>query len=341
MSKRKIYFHIGFGKTGGSSLQSYLSFNSIHQTNKQEKLLYCCFDRDGRVFYGDEVSKMAKLSPLKYVASAPDIAELPDISVAKQELDKLFSQGFTPVFSQEDWGRRAGYFKTSNFFEQLDVVVHAIAYIRPQVEWFNSAWWQWFAWDGNFKKPEDVIAAWGYNFMLWGHQLSLWKRLPGVENVSVRLHPSDITEDFLHLLGVNEEVERANVEKVNVSLSPTLIKLLKKYPTLRQAHSADVDSILSKFIKFEGKTPWVIDAELASKIVASTNADNLKLLDMLDPPSRIIMVGDLRWWDAAHYKARKLWEEEDFQLKEEELSSIIEQVIPALINLGRNTPEFW
>jgi len=338
---RKIIFHIGFGKTGSSSLQAYLSANPIHQTKTQENLLYCCFHNDDTILHGDAIIRKARSSPIKYVASNPNIAEQADNSETKYQLDKILRQDFIPIFSQEDWGRRAGSFKNSNFFEQLDVDVHVIVYVRPQVDWLNSAWWQWFAWDEDFKRPADVIAAWGYNFMLWGKQIDLWKNLPRVKNVTVRLHPSDITEDFLQLLGVNQRAEHTDAGRVNVSLSPALIKLLIKYPSLRKIHSADVDSILSNFIKFEGKTPWIVDAELVNKIIVATYADNIKLLDMLDEPSRVLMKNDPRWWDATCYESKKFWKEEDFQLREDELFSIIEQTIPALIKLSRKSPELW
>jgi len=335
---RKVYFHIGFGKTGSSSLQAYLSFNPLHEIKAtQEKLLYCSFEKNGKLLHGNELIEAAQNSPLKYSSSYPGIAEFGDLGVVKAEIDKIFEQGFTPIFSQEDWGRRAGHFKNSDFFDQLDVDVSVIVYVRPQVDWFNSAWWQWFAWAGQFELPGDVIKAWGCNFILWGSQIASWKRLRRVKDVSVRLHPSDIVEDFMGILGATPVEGGFVPARNNVSLSPTLIKLLKKYPSLRDTHSADVDSILSRFVKFEGKTPWFIEPQLVNQIIDATREDNLKLMGMLDEPSRRLMENDPRWWDVGHYETRKLWREEDFQLTEGELYSIIEQVIPALIKVGRES----
>ena len=104
---RKVYFHIGFGKTGSSSIQTYLSANPIQQSVVNEKFLYCCFEKNGAIISGDQVTKGAQATPLKYLSSFPDAAEWHDTSVAKSELDKIFDQGFIPVFSQEDWGRWA------------------------------------------------------------------------------------------------------------------------------------------------------------------------------------------------------------------------------------------
>ena len=337
--KKKIYVHIGFGKTGSSSLQSYLSFNPLHEIKEsQEKLLYCSFEESGKLLHGNELIEAAQNSPLKYSSSYPGIAEFRDLGVVKAEIDKIFDQGFTPIFSQEDWVRSASHFANSNFFDQLDVDVSAIVYVRPQADWFNSAWWQWFAWTGQFKMPSDVINAWGWNFMLWGSQIASWQRLRRVNDISVRLHSSDIVDDFMRLLGATSVAGGFVPERNNVSLSPTLIKLLKKYPLLRETHSADVDSILSRFLRFEGKTPWVIESQFVNRIIDATREDNLKLMGMLDEPSRRLMESDPRWWDVSHYEARKLWTEEDFKLTEVELYSIIEQAIPALIKVGRESP---
>ncbi len=337
---RKVYFHIGFGKTGSSSLQAYLSLNPTLQSGKDEKLLYCCFQKDGTVISGDQITEGARATPLKYLSSLPDAAEWLDASLAKNNLDDIFQQGFTPVFSQEDWGRRAGHFKNSKLFDQLDIDVYVIVYVRPQVEWFNSAWWQWFAWSEKFTTPTDVINAWGYRFMQWGAQIGSWKRQARVKGVIVRLMPSDVVLDFQDVMQISGAEQSVAIERSNVSLSPILIKLLKKYPYLRSTHSADVDLILSRYLKFDGKTPWVLDQEIIEKVINATHEDNINLLNMLDPVSRQQMLDDRKWWDTPYYENRKVWEEQEFQLTEVELQKVIGQILPALIELGRKQTSY-
>jgi len=332
---RKAYFHIGFGKTGSSSLQAYLSANPIHLTANNEKLLYCSFQRDGTILHGDKIAACAQQSPLKYEASFPDAAEWQDASLARKELDRIFEQGYTPIFSQEDWGRRAGHFKDSKLFDQLNIDVHAVVYVRPQVDWFNSAWWQWFAWSEKFSSPEDVIKAWGYKFMQWGNQITPWKRLSRVKGVTVRLQVSDIVKDFLELMGGEAREKEYIVERNNISLSPILIKLLKRYPILRSAHSADVDSILSRYLQFEGRPPWVLNSQLITDILDATREDNILLMAMLDPSSRELMQNDPRWWDADCFVNNRVWKEADYRLSENELLAVTGKVLPALIDLGR------
>lgn len=335
---RKVYFHIGFGKMGSSSLQTYLSANPIQQSTANERLLYCCFQEDGSIISGAQVTEGARMAPLKYLSSFPDAAEWQNASAARGELDKIFEQGFVPIFSQEDWGRRAGHFKNSKLFDQLDIEVYAIVYVRPQVDWFNSAWWQWFAWSDKFSTPADVVNAWGYNFMQWGDQIGSWNRLSRVKGVTVRLLPTDVVVDFLDVMQIPSNKRPIQSERSNVSLSPILIKLLIKYPYLRSTHSADVDLILSRYLKFEGKTPWVLDHEIIEKIQKVTYEDNIQLLSLLDATSRQKMQDDPRWWDQSYYQSRVTWQEQDFQMTEEELGQVVGQILPALIELGRGQP---
>jgi hypothetical protein len=333
---RKVYLHIGFGKTGSSSLQSFLSFNPEFQhPETNEKLLYCCILEDGKIVFGDELKRRAKKNPSKYLSSAPEIANMETIDALRSELDRIFEKGYTPIFSQEDWGRRAGDFRISNFFNELDILVGVIVYIRPQVDWLNSAWWQWFAWEKSFKRPQDVIDAWGYNFMLWGYQISQWKSLEGVKEITVRLQPTEIIEDFLGLFKQASVHGMSQKYRVNPGYPPLLIKFLLKYPALRSTHSSRVDIILSRFFKFEGKSPWIVDTELTHQIISATRLDNEKLLGMLDEASQEIMKNDPRWWDAEYYKRRYVFSEKDLELSSGEIFSIITQGIRGFINLGK------
>ncbi len=333
---RKVYLHIGFGKTGSSSLQSYLSFNpEFKHPEKNEKLLYCCILEDGKIIFGERLKQRAKRSLLKYLASAPEIANIEILPVLKSELDRLFEAGYTPIFSHEGWWERVGDFRNSNFFNNLGISADVIVYIRPQVDWFNSAWWQWFAWTKPFKKPQDVIDAWGYSFMLWGYQISEWSKLDGVKDITVRLQPNDIIEDFLSLFKQTSLHGLNHIYRVNTSLPAILIKFLLKYPFLRSTHNAYIALLLSKFLKFKGNSPWIIGTGLTHQIIAATRSDNEKTLQMLDEVSQEIMKKDPRWWDAEYYRKRYVFNEKDLELSRNELYLIIRQAFQALIKFGK------
>lgn len=333
MMKKKIYMHIGFGKTGSSALQIFLNSNpELRTSDSQEKILYSAFNPDGSISTFKELKGLTKC-PVGFYFSSPEIANTVDLSKTRHDLGRIFSAGYTPIFSQEDWGRRGGEFQKANFFSELGCSAHVIAYVRPQVEWFNSAWWQWFAWFGTFSDPREVVDAWSYNFMLWADQISMWRNLPGVEGVDMRLYPQDVVEDLMSLLKLQKNPEINYPARSNVSLSPTLIKALMRNPEIRGSFDGEVDIRLSSLLKFDGGLPWVMDKELIGKIISATHADNLQLLSMLDEQSKTVMENDPRWWNPDFYASRPLFSKADFELEKQELLSIVDQAIPALIKL--------
>jgi hypothetical protein len=327
----KVYIHIGFPKTGSSALQHYLRDHSESLvTIKGEKLAYCCIQNDGNIIKGQELLAASGHG----LVSDPNVAQKPISSLFKNNLRALFDSGLTPVFSQEDWGRRAEEFVKANFFASLDCHAHIIAYIRPQVDWFNSAWWQWWEWDDLFESPSDVINTWSFNYMNWGRLLTLWKHAPGVQQVSVRLLGKDVIQDFCDMMNLPVSLDATKRPRVNPSLTPTLIKVLKRCKNLRGPHTPNVDTILSRHLQFGGNAPWVITADLCERIIQLTRKGNLQLLEMLDPHSKHTMKNDARWWNPSAYETKKVWAESDYKLTDQEVDDVLQQAMHAIIQKG-------
>ena len=333
----RVILHIGFGKTGSSSLQSYLSFHTLHE-NAGKKLLYCCLAQDGHVLHGEELTEAAGKTLLGYVSSVPDVSQIGSHHQARKEIGELVRAGYTPFFSQEDWGRRWADFLHSDFLQRLGCRARVIVYVRPQVEWFNSGWWQWWAWLEQFTKPADVVDAWGFEFILWGKQIRQWSKIPGVDDITVRLHPKNTIEDCLAAVGGFRP--RGQGRDLNVSIGPMLIKILRAYPQLRTEHSSDVDLILSEFFGFSGKTPWVIDRQFAARIVENSREDNRYLMDLLDPVSKSLMGEDKRWWSAEAYSDRRVWTEEELTLHPREYEEILGKALGGILAVGRRLGGF-
>ena len=328
---RKVYLHIGPEKQEARPYSHTFRFNPEFQNPEtNEKFLYCCIQNDGKIIFGDKLKRYAEQHPLKYRSTAVEIPNMVNLEVLKNELDRIFDNGYTPIFSCEGWFNMADAFRNANFLNKLDISARVIIYVRPQVEWFNSAWWQWLVWEKAFKKPQDVIDAFGYNYT-WCLGISHWKGLDGVEDVKVRLYPTDIIEDFLGVFKQPPVLGISQKYRVNTSLPPILIRLLLKYPFLRSTHGAHVDAMFSKFLKFEGKSPWIISTDLAYQMITAYRSDNEKLLGMLDEASQEIMKNDPRWWDADYYKGRYVFNKKDLELSGDELLSIVTQTLRALI----------
>lgn len=269
---------------------------------------------------------------MKYLTSAPDVISIAETEHIKQQIEELNSRGYIPVFSQEDWGIRSESFIELDFFKKINCKVHVIAYVRPQVGWFNSGWWQWWAWEDDFDVPRDVLNLWGPSIMMWGWHMTSWSEVPGVKKTTTRLHTHDIVSDFMNIFGVKHKPETVE-NKNNVSLSPTLIKLLFKYKKIRKVYGSSTDFVLSDIFSLPGKAPWIIDKKLTQEILKLIRADNLKLMELLDSDSKEVMKNDSKWWDIKAYKNRKIWKEKDFTLSEDELEELLKQSIHRLLNL--------
>jgi hypothetical protein len=94
--------HIGFGKTGTSSLQRYLSSyaaNGLHGT----ELCYAAWCLDGSFIFGDELTRQAAASPHKYVVSADVLPS--SLQGLAEGLARMKDAGRIPILSQENWSR--------------------------------------------------------------------------------------------------------------------------------------------------------------------------------------------------------------------------------------------
>jgi hypothetical protein len=337
---RTILLHIGFGETGTSALQSYLSFNPEHELpGANGRIRYCAIAGDGRLLQADALRSLASLSPHRRVASEPEVCRLQSLTELRQALGSVLREGFVPLLSQEDWGRRAEEFRQAGFLRELGCEAEIIVYVRPQVEWFNAGWWQWWAWDPQFRDPLDVVSAWGPNFMYWADQICAWRDLPGVRKVTVRLHRPDAVSDFFSIWGANPTRDRRNIPAPEISMAPLLLKILRSAPETATAHQGEAAVVLSRHLKLQGELPWAIDATLASRIVAWTRDDNRRLLGLLDDTSRQEMENDPRWWSADHHKSTRAWSGSDSGLSEPEVVEALEQLTSAVIRLDAQLTE--
>lgn len=327
--KRRIIMHVGFDKVGSSSIQTYLSNNEL--ISNKNKYVYGIINSNGDVLT-DNLEEKAKKNPLGYLSSYPNVFESVDSDLLKRKLDKLFEQNIIPIFSCEGWARNAEKFKTSSFFQKLDVEATVVFYIRPQVDWLNSAWWQWFHWHPNFSSTQDYFNKLGRDAADWNRYIDEWAALPNTQSIKVRLQNQDNVEDFLSIFDIQASIDGLKQSRSNTSLAPELIKLLSQYPEYRGLHDSHVDWKLAKIFDFKGKTPWVIDEALCEEIIKNYNESNLILMNKLSPIHRDIMSKDNRWWSTAGYSEKRAINLNEMRLSESEKDKIIQQMLDYLLN---------
>ncbi len=219
-------------------------------------------------------------------------------SVAAQ-LREAAADGARLLLSNEAWGHEHAEFRDTRILEQLGVDAEVVIYVRPQVAWCNSAWWQWGAW-------KDVpLQRWVRNQQQrvgWADVVKGWQQVPGVSKVHVRLLPPDIVADFCALLGAAAPATAA----INPSLPEAVLRVFQRHRWLRATpDDSAIEFAIGRHLRFEGAgTPWVLDADTCARIVHESHDSNLELLELLDGESRARMRDDPAWWSAEFYADR-------------------------------------
>jgi len=182
--------HIGADKCGSSSIQTFLSrHHSLKTGPKRSDLNYACICKKG--FKIDaQIDKRLKRSIRGYINSL-DTYKLVELSSQGQQSIQEAVTGITSdlIFSCEGWLRALGQAKEFNTLLQLVAPpdsnrdVELIAFVRPQVKWINSAWWQWGAWDANNDFESWLETAIGA--CQWFNYLKQAKNFPAVTQITV------------------------------------------------------------------------------------------------------------------------------------------------------------
>ncbi len=315
--------HVGFGKTGTSALQTHLSRHPELGTPRGHH--YVVVDGAGAVVAGDQVRARAAGGSFPYVASVPDLWGRDDLEAIGGKLQAVGRRG-VPVLSQEDWGRTGRRCADERALERMGVQAHVVAYVRPQIEWFNSGWWQWWTWQEQFDTPADVLEKWRTRFLWWRRQLDRWAGNPNVSRLTVRLYRRNTIPDFLQLMGADGEVP-AGDNVVNASLAPLHIQILKSVSHLRGPHNPQFDWVLQQCLPSAESAPWALEPRIMQAIVDGCRQDNERLLELLSPEDADEMRRDQRWWSSEPYRDRAVATDDELQATPAELVRAVEALL--------------
>ena len=324
MSK-KIILHIGAGKCGSSALQTFLSHNPVLKTHDEKVVVYTVVNRDGVLYPPKTIKKQVRTSETNYCSSV--LLRNCNEATFKVNFRKSLARFNcdTLVLSCEGWRNDAQY-AAALLSELKDFDVTVIMYVRPPVEWINSAWWQWGAWTNtefhNWKTHAIQDTKWVTSIKEWQH-VSFLNRL------IVRVLPEDIIIDFCQLLNIN--AEKISMVVANQSLPDTLLRVFQQRKSLRSdPYDSKIDATLSKRLKAKGNPAWVLWPKTIESILAETKDANQELLAYFDEQTREAVLNSPEWWDSAHYNDKKTQNADGCTPNIEQLLDLLEDSLSAL-----------
>ncbi|NSX57041.1 hypothetical protein, partial [Parasulfitobacter algicola] len=331
---RRVILHVGAGKCGSSSLQRSLSLKPVLPHASGQTFEYVVIQEGGILQRGAALTHHANTSVYGYASSfAPSSGTaLKSIETGLANVADLPAE-ITPILSCEGWINRPEAFHDSRMLDHLGLTAEVVIYVRPQLDWLNSGWWQWGAWS---EHPRSYWMERSLGRVKWDLAVQAWRRVPGVSKVHVRLVTSDITVDFGSIFGIT----LAPVGRVNSSSDGMLLRMLQRIRSLRRhEHDSMFEFAFAKWAPGPREKPaWVIPPEDCVRYLEAVKHSNLTLLDHLDPASAQAMKDDPRWWDAAHYATHKVEPAELDHLPLKTYEQILERAFKALINHIKNKP---
>lgn len=304
MTDHNSIIHIGAAKCGSSSLQAALSRTPVFKSEDGRPYSYVAIDRFGRFHSGRSLVQSANSSPYGYMSCA-NLREDPAISdaflTARNKCQAIIRKGRTLIFSNEGWYYAAGVFKEKNILPEMGLEAKVIMFIRPPLDWVNSAWWQWGVWTNR------SLERWVKNVfdeVKWDQHIESWMAVPGVSSVEVRLTTDSVVDQFFALLGA----PAVKAQLVNSSLSPDLLRFFQRNREFRQGpHESRIEFVLNRWVTFSNAgSPWVLPAALQQKIIEEVRPHNERLLSLLAPAERDQVQYDPRWWSAQPYADREV-----------------------------------
>lgn len=310
-----LILHVGAPKCGSSSIQTALSARPEFTNADGRKFSYVAIRNDGRLISGEPLRQRAASDVFRYV-TAPDVAPreaLPQwMHKAPRHLATLASSGVTPIVSSEGWIRRAPRFAEGNFFTAAGLSAHVIIFIRPPVDWVNSAWWQWGVWG---KAPVKRFARANIEAVRWNRLIQDWRLVPGVSGVSVRLATEDAVSGFFDVLGADAPQREAT----NTGLPPSLLQFFLRNRAFRDGpHQPQFEFVAARALTGPSfAPPWALAPDIVEELQVKLLRSNQNVLRSkirkLDRPA---MENDPRWWDPVAYLDRQASSQEDLESRE-------------------------
>jgi hypothetical protein len=284
-----LILHLGAPKCGSSALQTALSAHPKMPLNDGRVIRYGIIRPDGRVRRITRRDAKATVTGYRVSATAAELAQAGITALTGSRP----ASNETLILSHEDWLLHP--FTLPELAAAFDKDITVVVYLRPQPGWWNSAWWQWWAWtDLDFEKCFKINPA-------WSKALSVWKKRLPQARFRFRVLPGDVVRDFYE--NVLEAPQPHGLEVLsNRGLPSVLLRLYQRNRVLRPGPDDHmIDFILSRRLNLQGPSPWVLGPGRISRMLARNAGENRRLQAMLDPDAAETMEADERWWRLRAY----------------------------------------
>jgi hypothetical protein len=303
--KPQLILHVGAPKCGSTALQNALSMTPDLVNSQGQRLRYTAWRQVGKVgtaLYGRHVIQAAQASAYGYV-SWPNFRPDEPAAAVFAGLDQVrrrgLARGHIPVVSCEGWISRAEAF-APHLARWGHPAVEVVAFLRPVVEWNNSAFWQWGIW--NVPSLDSWLTRGNLRYS-FGRDLEAWSKIPNVRVRFAWAQP-DAVAQFAQWYGVDLEPALTR----NTSSSPPLVGVLMRHRRLRPSgHDAATEFVVQRWCPpVEGRRLWAVMARHVHQLRPVTQENRNALRRIASDDAMRAVCDDPRWAEEKRHHAEIL-----------------------------------
>ena len=303
-----ILLHIGGPKAGSSALQHDLTWNPVRPAVDRPEVTYeyVALTGRGELRRGGGLAEMASRFAAHYAfsTSLEQFVNLPRgrIQTCVAELRTMRQSGVIPVLSYENW-IHSDRSLVEAFVTALGGPLEVVAYVRNPVSWLTSSFWQRH---GAEPLPIDEWIAAFLPYTRWAGHLEIWRSLPAINRLTVRVAEGGIAQDFCHTLGCKASPTDV---RHNMSMPGAFARFIWrhrmpaetsmseiKFAWWRWCNALDDGESLTKAL---GRPPRVFGQRQVETIIAETTEAARSLLTFCEGETANQIRSDPRWWSSA------------------------------------------
>jgi hypothetical protein len=325
-----IILHVGAAKCGSSSLQTILSNAPVIRSHGGRRYEYVSISPAGKLIRQELLTRAARKSPHGYCDGLELQRALSNPSFARKvaaAIEDLRQDNIVPILSLESWLTDPETFAKSDFLRRFSLSAKVFIFVRPQVGWLNSAWWQWGAFS------DQPFACWldsKRDVVRWADFIERWRAVPGVGSMEIFTIAMDVVKTFYEAL----DAAPPRKKRKNSSLDAEALRFLQRHPDLRPEHGSEVDFALERWLEPGATTtPWVIPRNTIAALIDHYRANNEALCSLVPPRVASIMRANRRWWEASSYDHLTPVSPDPIAPAPEEAENLARRAVEAILRL--------